>query len=140
MTTPAIDINIEQLIEKLITNPPENPKTFNLEFENFENVKNIFEFCMEFFIKLSVAKYGNGKGKIDITTWTTHTIQTIGEYFASFGFKFNIIITELNDPNMPIYNSMRHDVIQITPQTHLSNIVYMLKQAGKVYIISFDYI
>lgn len=139
MTT-TDDIHIEDLIEKIINNRPGPPKTHNLVFEDFEGVKHIFEFCMEVFTKLSVAKFGNGAGKVDISTWTEKNIQLIAEYFASFGFKFNVIITEPNDPNMPIYNSMCHDVICYKPETHLSSILYMLKQRGVVYIISFDYL
>lgn len=133
-------INIEDLIEKIINNPPAPPKSHNLVFEDFEGVKHIFEFCMEVFTKLSIAKFGNGAGKVDISKWTDKTINLIGEYFASFGFKFNVIITVPNDPNMSIYNSMCHDKIIYKPNTHLSSIVYMLKQRDSVYIISFDYI
>ncbi len=136
----SIDINIEDLIEQIINNPPQPPKYHNLVFEDFSGVKHIFEFCMEVFTKLSVAKFGNGAGKVDVSKWTDKTIQSIGEYFASFGFKFNIIITEPNDPNMNIYNSMRHDVISYTTNTQLNSIVYILNQTSRVYIISFDYI
>jgi hypothetical protein len=134
------NINIEDLIEKIINNAPSPVKTYNLVFEDFNGVKNIFEFCMEVFTKLSVTRFGNADGKVDISTWTDNTIQTIADYFASFGFRFNIIITKPDDPNMHIYNSMRHDVITITPETHLSSIMYMLKLPSRVYLISFDYI
>lgn len=133
-------INIEDLIKKIINNPPSPPKAHNLVFEDFEGVKHIFEFCMEVFTKLSIAKFGNANGKVDISKWTDKTILLIGEYFASFGFKFNVIITVPNDPNMSIYNSMCHDKITYNPDTHLSSILYMLKQRDSVYIISFDYI
>lgn len=139
MTT-VENINIEDLIEKIINNPPSPPKSHNLVFEDFESVKNIFEFCMEVFTKLSIAKFGNADNKVDVSKWTDKTINLISEYFASFGFKFNVIITVPNDPNMTIYNSMRHDVICYKPETHLSSILYMLKQHDSVYIISFDYI
>jgi hypothetical protein len=139
MTT-TVNINIEDLIEKIINNPPHPPKYHNLVFEDFNGVKNLFEFCMEVFTKLSVAKFGNAAGKVDVSTWTDKTIQLVGEYFASFGFKFNIIITAPNDANMSIYNSMCHDVIRYKPDTHLRSIVYMLKQPARVYIISFDYL
>lgn len=134
------NINVEDLIEKIINNPPSPPKAHHLVFEDFDGVKNIFEFCMEVFTKLSVTKFGNGAGKVDVSKWTDKTIQLISEYFASFGFKFNIIITVPNDPNMTIYNAMRHDVIHYKPDTHLSSIVYMLKHTEQAYIISFDYI
>lgn len=139
MTT-SVNITIEDLIEKIINNPPQPPKSHNLVFEDFDGVKNIFEFCMEVFTKLSVAKFGNSEGKVDVSKWTDNTIALISEYFASFGFKLNIIITEPNDPNMSIYNSMCHNTICYTPSTHLNTILYIFKQSSRAYIISFDYI
>jgi hypothetical protein len=138
MTTQE-NINIEDLIEKIINNPPAPLKTYNLVFDDV-GVKQVFEFCMEIFTKLSVAKFGCGDGKVDISTWTEKTLKTITEYFESFGFQFNIIITTPDDPNMHIYNAMRHDVMTITAETYLSSIMYMLKQNNRVYLISFDYI
>lgn len=134
-----VDINIDELIEKVITNPPSAPRTYNLQFEDIQDVKGIFEFCMEVFTKLSKHKYGNSLGKVDISKWTSSTLDTINEYFKSLGFVFSVNILDHNDPSISIFNSMRYDVIKITPYTKLSSIIYMLKTNEKTYVINFDY-
>jgi len=135
-----VDIDIDELIEKVISNPPSPPKTYLLQFEDIHNAKGLFEFCMEVFTKLSKRKYGDASGKVNIASWTPQTLTLINEYFMSMGFKFNVHILEPNDPNMAIYNSLKYGTINITPRTQLSNIVYMLTTPVKVYVIYFDYL
>jgi len=135
----VVDINIEDLIEKVITSPPSAPFTYNLQFEDVKDVKGIFEFCMEVFTKLSKYKYGDATGKVDISKWTSSTLDNINEYFKSLGFVFSVNILDHNDPSIGIFNSMRYDVIKVTPYTKLSSIMYMLKTKDKIYAINFDY-
>lgn len=134
------DINVEELITKIITNPPQPPKSILVSFECFTSSSELFEFCMELFMELNIYKYGNNSRKVDVSNWTSKTLDMFKEYFASIGLSISFIVTTPNDPNIAIYNSMKYEKTKNYKHVHLSNILYILNTGNSTYIVSFDHL
>tara|TARA_Y100000310_G_C20107943_1_gene545763 strand:- start:79 stop:504 length:426 start_codon:yes stop_codon:yes gene_type:complete len=134
------EIDVNDLVENIISAPSKPPHSIQLQFEDITNVKELFDFCMFFFQRISVVKYAKPDGKIDLSSWSETHINIIKKYFNSVGLKINIIVTDINDPQLPIYESKRYNKINITPYTQLKEILFTMyhNTSNGVFVINFD--
>lgn len=138
-------IEIDELIQTLITNKPKKENEIQLQFIDDIGVKELFEFCMELFNELCKYKYGDPNGKVDISTWTESTINTIKLYYLSFGMNINIMFLEPTRQNynkIKFYESRKYSNYPITHNTKLNDLYYVMfhQFTNRYYIINFEFI
>ena len=136
------EIDSVDFMEKIIQKPAQEKKTIVLDFLNEMNIRDVFEFLMEFFTRLSVAKHGNN-GQVDITSWTEQDFHRIKEYFNSFGYDINYEILDMDKDYVRLnflMNNHFYKNITTRPNIKLSDYYYILtmKKTNTSYAINFD--
>jgi len=144
MTMNINTITVDDLIFNLLTNEPKQENEIQLQFINDISIKELFEFCMEFFNELCKYKYGDANGKVDISTWNESTINHIKAYYKSFGMNINILFLEPTRQNyntIKFYESREYKKYPITHNTKLQDLYYVMfhQSTNKYYIINFNF-
>lgn len=137
-------MDIEQLLEQLINNEPSEPNAFRIEFEEQIELKDLFQLLLTFFTDICKLYFGNGEGVVDIDRLTPGDIEFVNKYFASIGFKFNLLIYEdINNVSPTIIDYLHnntYDKINIHDNTKLKELFFVLNKGVKLYKISFNII
>jgi hypothetical protein len=136
------EIDSVDFMEKIIQKPAQEKKTIVLSFLNEMNIRDVFEFLMEFFTRLSVAKHGNN-GQVDITIWSEQDFQLIKEYFNSFGYDIKYEMLDMDKDYVRLHflmNNHFYKNITTRPNIKLNDYYYILnmKKNNKSYAINFD--
>lgn len=132
-------IDSDALIQKIITEPLKPANSIQLQFINNIEVKELFEFCMEFFYKLSMHKFSKN-GTINLLEWGENNISLLKKYFNSIGLDINVEKLDSNNERLPYYISNSFKEKKFLANTMLKTVFYLLqiKDSNTVFVLSFD--
>lgn len=137
-------MDVEQLLGEIINNEPGEPNSFRIEFEEQIELKDLFELLLTFFTDICKLYYGDGEGIVDIERLDIKDIEFVNRYFASIGFKANILTyNDINSVSQNIIEYLKnnsYNQINITKDTKLKELFFVLSKGVKLYKISFEVI
>ena len=136
-----VEIDLEDLAEKVFTKLPSGPKSINIMFEDM-GVKELFEALITFLVTGLKIRYPSSEnGKVDLHLLTPEDLVKINEYMNSIGFKVNINIYTIGEWIMGKSKEfVDYTTIIISNHTQLSELMCKFVVHGKIYVINFDYI
>ena len=135
-------MDIEELLEQILYNEPTEPNNFRIEFEEQIELKDLFQLLLQFFTDICKTYYGNNEGIVNIDKLTKDDIEFVNKYFASIGFKFNLLvyqdITNVSSNILDYLRNNTYDKIKIDSKTKLKDLFFILNKDLKLYKISFE--
>lgn len=147
------EINLDDFINKIFNNKPQEIKSiclsfFNDDYENNDNINDLFNNLCYIFTEGVKILFSNNNEEIKIENITDYEINLINKYFNSFG-----IIVNININNLLTINSVKEFDINNLPKlskndlpildnnnNDLSTYYFSIKKLNKEYIVSFDFI
>jgi hypothetical protein len=134
-------MNIDELFENILSKPAEPPKSIDLSFVNEIDLKDLFEFLLQFFTEISKTFFSNDQNIVELENLNDFDLKRINAYIESIGFKTIIDIYPVD--SMDIFNIARlqngkYNKITIGNSTKLNELYFTLKCKEKIYKISFD--
>lgn len=136
------EIELDELILNLFTNPPKEPKTIGISFINQESItdlKEVFENLLILFTEGMKILFGTN-GKVDLDGLTHNDINNFNKYMNSIGLKMIFEIRYLTEGVNEDYSRFKYTNKVITESTKLNELKLPFLTQSKVYIISFDFI
>lgn len=137
-------MDVEELLGEIINSDPGKPNSFRIEFEEQIELKDLFELLLTFLTDICKLYYGDGEGIVDIERLGLEDIEYINRYFASIGFKVNILsYKDINNVSQNIIEYLKnnsYNQIEITKNTNLKELFFVLSKGIKLYKISFEVI
>jgi hypothetical protein len=136
-------MDIEELFETLLSKPAEPPKSIDLSFVNEIELKDLFEFLLQFFTEISKTFYSDEKGNVDLELLSEFDLKRINAYIQSIGFKCDVDIfpvSALDIFDVARLQNGKYNKITINSNTVLNELYFTLKCKDKIYKISFNYI
>ena len=136
-------MDIDELFEKILSKSAEPPKSIDLSFVNKIDLKDLFEFLLQFFTEISKTFFSNDQNIVELENLNDYDLKRINAYIESIGFKTIIDIYPVD--SMDIFNIARlqngkYNKITINNSTKLNELYFTLKCKEKIYKIGFDYI
>lgn len=135
-------IDIDDLLNNLIKNPPTQEKIV-FQFQNTVNVKDLFEILLQFFTNICKLYYSDDNGQVDLQILTNDDMNFIRKYFKMIGMDFQVETFNNNTINQRERQFMyenKYDKIEITRETPLDYLYFMLQCQHILYRISFSYL
>ena len=134
------DYNIDQITEKVFSEPVKPPRSIQLLFENI-SLKEVFEALLTFTVNGMKYKFSTDGTTVDIESLSDKNIEEIKAYVNSIGF--NLIINtytkeEFNNNIFPWFiqfNNMPYD----KNETDITKYHYLITKVN-YYVISFNFI
>ena len=134
------DLNIDQITEKVFSQPVKPPRSIQLFFDNV-SLKHIFESLLTFTVNGMKYKFSRDGTTVNIENLTEENVEEIKGYVNSIGF--NLIINtytqdEFNNNIFPWFvqfNNMPYD----KNETDLTKYQFLITKIN-YYIISFSFI
>ena len=136
-------MDIEELFEAILSKPAEPPKSIDLSFVNEIELKDLFEFLLQFFTEISKTFFSNDDNIVELEQLSELDLKRINNYIQSIGFSTTIDIfptTALDIFDIARLQNGKYNKINITYQTKLKDLYFTLKCKETIYKISFDYI
>tara|TARA_B100002019_G_C20945528_1_gene438931 strand:+ start:46 stop:456 length:411 start_codon:yes stop_codon:yes gene_type:complete len=136
-------MDIEELFEAILSKPAEPPKSIDLSFVNEIELKDLFEFLLQFFTEISKTFFSNDDNIVELEQLSELDLKRINNYIQSIGFSSTIDIfptTALDIFDIARLQNGKYNKINITHQTKLKDLYFTLKCKETIYKISFDYI
>ena len=132
------ELEIDELAETIFYDTPKPKFSIQIQFDT-QNVKNLFESLLSLTTNGMRIKYGDNSGKVNLSDLTEINLINFNEYMHSFGIDMNIKVEKFN-PLLKDYEKMKYQNQNITNETHLKDLNFLVLEKGYVYIISFDYL
>ena len=134
------DFNIDQITEKVFSEPVKPPRSIQLLFENI-SLKEVFEALLTFTVNGMKYKFSADGTTVDIESLSDKNIEEIKAYVNSIGF--NLIINtytkeEFNNNIFPWFiqfNNMPYD----KNETDITKYQFLITKIN-YYVISFNFI
>ena len=136
-------MDIEELFEAILSKPAEPPKSIDLSFVNEIELKDLFEFLLQFFTEISKTFFSNDDNIVELEQLSELDLKRINNYIQSIGFSSTIDIfptSALDIFDIARLQNGKYNKITITHQTKLKDLYFTLKCKDTIYKISFDYI
>ena len=134
-----MEVNIEDLLENVLESVPKPPKSISITLDS-ENLKEMFEFLLDFVTKIFKTLYSDERGVVDLEKLSDAHFNTVDQYMQSIGFKCNFNAMPATHANLTYLYQNRYDKIEITRQTKLADLFFAIKCSQKVYCISFSFL
>jgi hypothetical protein len=131
------EVDLCELFERVVSTNSPMPNSFPLQFEGI-NIKEKFEFLLEFVTKLCKYFYGNSMGQVNLDEMTPQQFNIIDSYVNSIGYSCKFESKNANTENLNYMYDNRYDRIEITLNTILSDLKFGLKCNNILYVISFS--
>ena len=131
------EVDIDDLFERVVMTTTPTANNFPLQFDGI-NIKEKFEFLLEFVTKLCKHFYGNPMGQVNLADMSPTDFNTINNYMMSIGYTCNFESQNANYENLSRIQIERYDRITITMNTKLNDLKFGLKCNNILYIISFN--
>ena len=133
-------MDISELFDTILSNPAKPPKTIDLSFVNEIDLKDLFEFLLQFFTEISKTFFGDEKSIVNLNQLNDTDLKRINAYIESIGFTSIIDIFPVD--SLDIFSIARlqegkYNKIKITNSTKLEDLYFTLKCNDKIYKISF---
>lgn len=137
-----VEIDLEDLAEKVFTKLPSGEKSINVMFEDL-GLKELFEALLTFLVtglKIRFPSEENSE-KVDLHLLTENDLKKINQYMNSIGFSVKIEKFDLGEW-IGVASSLFKDYtkVVISNNTKLSELKCKFIVNGSMYVVSFDFI
>jgi hypothetical protein len=140
-----ITIDIDDMINNIFTNEPQDMKSIQLSFDVNDEYE-LFTILVDILTHGLKILFGDENDKVNINTITENDFKTIEKYFNSFGFdikyKYDIPLDKLNineNTELPSLNDSKTENMG-DGENQLRLYYFTLKTYNIKYEISFDYL
>ena len=133
----TVELDIEEIFNKVILSSPKEPNTFPLQFE-LSSLKEIFEFLLQFVTMICKTFYSDDNGQVDLSKMSQADFLIVNKYMQSIGFNCDFKAVPAIAHNINNTYNNRYDRINITETTKLSDLIFGIKCNTILYVISFD--
>jgi hypothetical protein len=136
-------MDIEELFEAILSKPAEPPKSIDLSFVNEIELKDLFEFLIQFFTEISKTFFSNENNTVELEQLSELDLKRINAYIQSIGFTSVIDIfpvSALDIFDIARLQNGKYNKININLNTNLNDLYFTIKCKETIYKISFDYI
>jgi hypothetical protein len=120
----------QEFARTLFASPPSGPHSVQLEFDTGGDVPALFEVLLLVFTEGMKTMYAP---PIHFSSITEESLAKTVAYFASFGIKLTVTITDL-PPVLHIKNS------RYLRQTRLEEMTFQASEAEKLYTVQFNFL
>jgi len=124
--------SIDDFIETLISSPPQSPKSLHLEI-TIDDFENTFQVLVEIFTKSMKYLYGDSKGRVDLDKMSQTVIDTMSQYYRSFGY--NIYVDKIEGANITSYGATEKTPVN---ENDLKAHCLKIQTKDNMYVIYFD--
>jgi hypothetical protein len=124
--------SIDDFIETLVSSPPQSPKSLHLEI-NIDDFENTFQILVEIFTKSMKYLYGDSRGRVDLDKMSQTVLDTISQYYQSFGF--NIYVDKIEGANITSYGATEKTPVN---ENDLKAQCLKIQTKENMYVIYFD--
>ena len=132
------ELEIDELAETIFYDLPKSKFSIQIQFDT-NDVKNLFESLLSLTTNGMRIKFGDNNGKVNLSNLTEQNLINFNEYMNSFGIQMKIEVEKFK-PLLKDYEKMKYKNQNITAQTQLKELKFLVLESGFVYIISFDYL
>jgi|APSaa5957512535_1039671.scaffolds.fasta_scaffold55220_2 hypothetical protein len=136
------EVDINELLSNILKNYPSD-ETIVFQFQNTVSVKDLFEILLQFFTNICKLYYGDENDRVNLQILTNDDLNFIRKYFKMIGMDFNVETFNNNTiDNLEkqfMYNN-QYNKIEITMQTPIEHLYFMLQCQNILYKISFTYL
>lgn len=119
---------IKDFVKKLLSQPPSSPKTIDLEIDTDGDIHGLFEALLTIMTEILKHWYAP---PITIGNISEEDLLRIIDYFASFGFKFNLEIK----PELQARVLSNRDYLQ---KSRLEDMTFQMSHQGNRYTVRFS--
>lgn len=137
MASNVRDLDINEIFDDVIKQTKLEPNGYPLNFE-LDNLKELFEFLLEFVTMLCKYFYGDTNGKVNLASLSPSDLEVINRYIQFIGFNCNFQSLPANSYNLNYAHTNRYDRIAITSSTNLKDLFLGIKCDQILFIINFD--
>jgi hypothetical protein len=137
-----VEIDLEELAEKVFTKLPSDPKSINVMFEDM-GLKELFEALLTFLVTGLKVRYPSAENteKVDLHLLTEEDLKKINQYMNSIGFSVKIDIYNIGEWILGVSSIFKdYSEIIISNNTKLSTLKCKFVIHNNIYVVSFDYI
>jgi hypothetical protein len=132
-----MEIELEDLVITLFSNPPGEPNTHLISFDTGDLVQ-LFESLLLIFTNGMRLLFGNSRGVVELDKLEQRDIELFQKYFNSIGFLFYFDVYEDTNDNRDKTQSMKYTNLNINVDSQLSELYFPLLCKDKIYLINFD--
>ena len=124
--------SIDDFIENLISSPPQSPKSLHLKIET-DDFENMFQILVEIFTKSMKYLYGDPIGRVDLDKMNQNTLDTMSQYYQSFGYNLNV--DKIEGANITSYGATEKNPVN---ENDLKAHCLKIQTKENMYVIYFD--
>ncbi len=132
-----MEIELEDLVITLFSNPPGEPNTHLISFDT-GNLVQLFESLLLIFTNGMKLLFGNSRGVVELDKLEQKDIELFQKYFNSIGFLFYFDVYEDTNDNRDKTQSMKYTNLNININSQLRELYFPLLCKDKIYLINFD--
>ena len=132
-----MEIELEDLVITLFSNPPGEPNTHLISFDTGDLVQ-LFESLLLIFTNGMKLLFGNSRGVVELDKLEERDIELFQKYFNSIGFLFYFDVYEDTNDNRDKTQSMKYTNLNINVNSQLRELYFPLLSKDKIYLINFD--
>lgn len=132
-----MEIELEDLVITLFSNPPGEPNTHLISFDTGDLVQ-LFESLLLIFTNGMKLLFGNSRGVVELDKLEHSDIELFQKYFNSIGFLFYFDVYEDTNDNRDKTQSMKYTNLNINVNSQLRELYFPLLCKDKIYLINFD--
>lgn len=116
------------------------PFCVDITFEEIQDIKELFEFLLQFITKLFKYFNSDNNGIVNLSLLTLTDFDKINKYLSCIGFKSSFNKLPATNENIDFVNNNKYTNIKFTQTTQLKELMFGLKCDNNIYIITFDYL
>jgi hypothetical protein len=132
-----MEIDIDQLFRKVIrNNRPSQPNSYPICLED-ANLKELFEFLLEFMTMLCKYYYGDEHNKVNLDTLSLDDLNIINNFMKSIGFECIFDKKESTFANKITYSNLQYNKIHINENTKLEDLMFSMQCGNNLFVIKF---
>lgn len=137
------EIDVMDLIDDLIKKPPYDEKSVLIQFQNHIDVKDLFEILLMMFTNICKIYFSNDGGIVNLDILSNDDLNFVQKYFQSIGFIFAVETHNYNTMTPAEISNLDHSKysnIEITKDTKIEDLYFILKCQNIIYKITFYYV
>ena len=132
-----MEIELEDLVITLFSNPPGEPNTHLISFDT-GNLVQLFESLLLIFTNGMKLLFGNSRGVVELDKLEQRDIELFQKYFNSIGYLFYFDIYDDTNDNRDKTQSMKYTNLNLDSNSQLKELYFPLLCKDKIYLINFD--
>ena len=132
-----MEIELEDLVITLFSNPPGEPNSHNISFDT-GNLVQLFESLLIIFTNGMKLLFGNANGVVELDKLNEEDIGLFQKYFNSMGFLFYFDVFEDTNENRDKTQAMKYTNLNFNNNSQLRELYFPLLVKDKIYLINFN--